>query len=52
MAMCNVLALVLWHSFRFFNGSFTQNDLFWLLIGAALAFVVMWVLKRRGRRWF
>jgi hypothetical protein len=52
MAMCNALALARWRGYRSFDGNFTSNDLIWLLIGAALAVVVIWALRRGRRRWF
>jgi hypothetical protein len=50
-AMSNALALMSWHDFRFLQ-DFSGRDLAWLLIGAALALVVFWVISRRRRRWF
>ena len=51
IAMSNALALMHWHNFRFLQ-DFSGRDLAWLLIGAALALVVFWVISRRRRRWF
>ena len=51
IAMSNALALMHWHVFRFLQ-DFNGRDFAWLLIGAALALVVFWVISRRRRRWF
>jgi hypothetical protein len=51
IAMSNVLALMWWRGYRFYD-DFGSRDLTWLLIGALLAFVGMWVYSRRSRRWF
>jgi hypothetical protein len=51
IAMSNVLALMWWRGYRFYD-DFGSRDLTWLLIGAVLAFVGMWVYSRRSRRWF
>ena len=51
IAMSNALALVRWHDSRFLQ-DFSGRDFAWLLIGVLLAVVVMWVISRRGRRWF
>ncbi|MGD0293640.1 MAG: hypothetical protein ABSB30_07275 [Terracidiphilus sp.] len=51
IAMSNALALVRWHDSRFLQ-DFSGRDFAWLLIGALLAVVVMWVISRRRRRWF
>jgi len=51
IAMSNALALVRLHDVRFLQ-NFSGRDLAWLLIGVMLAVVVMWVISRRGRRWF
>jgi hypothetical protein len=51
IAMCNGLALMRWHNFRFLQ-DFSNRDFAWLLIGALLALVVMWVISQRRRRWF
>jgi hypothetical protein len=50
IAMSNALALMCWHTFRFLQ-DFSSRDLTWLLIGAVLAVVVMWMISRRRRRW-
>jgi hypothetical protein len=49
IAMSNVLALMRWHNFRFLQ-NFSNRDFAWLLIGAALAVAVMWIISRRRRR--
>ena len=51
IAMSNALAMVRYHDSRFLQ-DFSGRDLFWLLIGVMLGIVVMWVISRRGRRWF
>jgi hypothetical protein len=51
IAMGTALALVGRHDFRFLN-DFSSRDFAWLLIGAALAVLVMWAISRRRRRWF
>ena len=51
IAMSNALALVHFHDSRFLQ-DFNGRDFTWLLIGVMLAVVVMWVISRRGRRWF
>lgn len=51
IAMSNALALVRYHDSRFLQ-DFSGHDLFWLLMGVMLAIVVMWIISRRGRRWF
>jgi hypothetical protein len=51
IAISNALALVRWHNSRFLS-DFSGRDFAWLLIGVLLAVVVMWVISRRGRRWF
>jgi uncharacterized membrane protein len=51
IAMSNALALVRVHDVRFLQ-DFSNRDFAWLLIGVMLAVVVMWVISRRGRRWF
>jgi len=48
----NALALAIWRGIRLLDGEITQRDIEWLLIGAALAALVMWVVARRRRRWF
>ena len=40
IAMSNALALMCWHTFRFLQ-DFSSRDFIWLLIGAALAVIVM-----------
>lgn len=50
-AWCNVLTLMYWRAFRFYD-DLGSRDFTWLLIGAALAVLVMWVISRRRRRWF
>jgi hypothetical protein len=52
MAMSNALALVRWHGFRSLTEGDTQDKFIWLIIGAALAVVVMWAVSRRRRRFF
>jgi LPXTG-motif cell wall-anchored protein len=52
IAMSNVLMLDFWHDLRFMNGNFTSSDLFWLVIGALLAALLIWAYQRRRRRWF
>jgi LPXTG-motif cell wall-anchored protein len=49
--MSNLLALMCWNDIRLFD-NFSNRDFAWLLIGAALAVLVMWVISRRRRRWF
>jgi hypothetical protein len=51
IAMSNALALMRWHDVRFLQ-DFSNRDFAWLLIGAFLAVVVMWVISRRRRSWF
>ncbi|HEY1209211.1 MAG TPA: hypothetical protein VGE85_07570 [Terracidiphilus sp.] len=51
IAMSNALAMVRYHDSRFLQ-DFSGRDLFWLLIGVMLGIVIMWVISRRGRRWF
>jgi len=51
IAMSNVMALMCWQDYRFYQ-NFGSCDLTWLLIGVLLAFVAMWVYSRRRRRWF
>ena len=51
IAMSHGLALVSWSEVRLLR-DFNGRDLTWLLIGVALAVVVMWVISRQGRRWF
>jgi hypothetical protein len=51
IAMSNALALVRYHESRFLQ-DFSGRDFAWLLIGVMLAVVVMWIISRRGRRWF
>jgi uncharacterized membrane-anchored protein len=48
--MSNALVLMRSHYFRFLE-DFSSRDFTWLLIGAALAVVVMWMISRRKRRW-
>jgi hypothetical protein len=50
IAMSNALALMRWQNFRFLQ-DFSSRDFVWLLIGAFLAVIVMWVFSRRKRRW-
>jgi hypothetical protein len=49
--MSNALALMRWQNFRFLQ-DFSSSDFIWLLIGAFLAVVMMWMISRRRRRWF
>jgi hypothetical protein len=51
IAMSNALALMRLHSIRFLQ-DFSNRDLAWLLIGVLLAVAAMWIISRRGRRWF
>jgi hypothetical protein len=51
IAMSNALALMRWHDFRFLQ-DFSNRDLAWLLIGALLAVIAIWVFSHRRRRWF
>jgi hypothetical protein len=51
IAMSNVLALMSWQGYRFYQ-NFGSRDFTWLLIGVLLAFVGMWGYSRRRRRWF
>ena len=50
IAMSNALALMCWHTIRFWQ-DFSSRDFIWLLIGAGLAVIVMWMISRRKRRW-
>ena len=50
IAISNAFALMRWHNVRFLQ-DFSNRDFAWLLIGAFLAVIVMWVISRRGRRW-
>jgi LPXTG-motif cell wall-anchored protein len=52
LAMSNALALLRWHGFQSLNSGDTQDHIVWMLIGAAIAVVLMWVISRRRRRWF
>jgi LPXTG-motif cell wall-anchored protein len=52
IAICNALALAFWRGFESFNSSLTTNNILWMLIGAVIAVLVMWVISRRRRRWF
>jgi len=47
----NLLALIRWHNFRFFQ-DFSGRDFSWLLTGVLLATVAIAVISRRRRRWF
>jgi hypothetical protein len=51
IAMSNALALMRWHDFRFLQ-DFSGRDFAWLLIGALLAVIAIWVFSHRRRRWF
>ena len=51
IAMSNVLALMSWQGYRFYQ-DFGSRDFTWLLIGVLLAFLGMWGYLRRRRRWF
>ncbi len=46
-----LLALVRWHGFRSLTEGEMEDKVIWLLIGAALAAVVIWAISRRRRRW-
>jgi hypothetical protein len=35
-----------------FLQDFSQRDLEWLVIGAVLGMLVMWLIRRQKRRWF
>ena len=50
IAMSNALALMRLHNIRFLQ-DFSNRDFAWLLIGAFLAVIVMWVFSRRRRNW-
>jgi hypothetical protein len=50
IAISNVLALMYWQGLQFFQG-FNSRDFIWLLIGAVLAFVMIWGYSKRRRRW-
>jgi hypothetical protein len=41
LAMNNMLALLIWHEFKFLHGSFADIGSVWLLIGFLLAIVVI-----------
>jgi LPXTG-motif cell wall-anchored protein len=49
-AISNGLAMISWRELRFLQ-DFSTRDFTWLLIGALLAGVAMWVISRRRRRW-
>ena len=51
IAMSNALALMCWQGFRFLQ-DFSSRDFSWLLIGALLAFLMIWGYSKRRRRWF
>src|ERR1035437_9384622 len=48
IAMSNALALMCWHTIRFWQ-DFSSRDFIWLLIGAGLAVIGMWMISRRKR---
>ena len=52
MAMSNALALANWQGLRFLHEGTTLGNLEWMILGAAIALGIIWVLKRRRRRWF
>jgi hypothetical protein len=49
--MSFALILINWQQFRFLQ-DFSQRDLEWLVIGAVLALLVTWLIRRQRRRWF
>lgn len=52
MAMSNALALANWQGLQFLHEGSTLGNLEWMILGAAIALGIMWVLKQRRRRWF
>jgi len=49
--MANAAAQMRMHESGFLQ-DFSTRDFEWLLIGAALAMVIMWGISRQRRRWF
>jgi len=50
-ATSNILALMYGYGYPFYQ-NFGSRDLTWMLIGALLAVVAMWLYSRRTRSWF
>jgi LPXTG-motif cell wall-anchored protein len=53
-AMSNALALALanWQALRFLHEGTTLGNVEWMILGAAIALGILWVLRQRRRRWF
>jgi LPXTG-motif cell wall-anchored protein len=51
-SMSNAPALVNWQALRFLHEGNTLGNIEWMILGAAIALGILWVLRRRRRRWF